>query len=99
MFVSSAAADFVYTPLFTVVHGSLLRASIENAGLDPDNLDDSRKKAMDFGSGGDSDKKAWRDIWSAGQGIGSLDEVLSTHQLVDRLELEFNETKARGARA
>ena len=99
MIVSSAAADIVYTPLFTGVHGSYMRASIENAGLDPDNLDDSRKKAMDFGSGGDSDKKAWRDIWSAGQGIGSIDEVLSTHQLVDRLELEFNETKARVARA
>ena len=54
---------------------------------------------MDFGSGGDSDKKAWRDIWSAGQGSGSIDEGLSTHQLVDRLELEFNETKARVARA
>jgi nitronate monooxygenase len=99
MIVSSAAADIVYTPLFTGVHGSYMRASIENAGLDPDNLDDSRRKAMDFGSGGDSDKKAWRDIWSAGQGVGSIDEVLSTHELVDRIELEFNETKARIARA
>ena len=99
MIVSSAAADIVYTPLFTGVHGSYMRASIENAGLDADNLDDSHSKAMDFGSGGDSDKKAWRDIWSAGQGVGSIDEVLSTHELVDRLELEFNETKARVARA
>lgn len=99
MIVSSAAADIVYTPMFTGVHGSYMRASIENAGLDPDNLDDSRGRAMDFGSGGDSDKKAWRDIWSAGQGVGSISDVLSTHELVERIELEFNETKARVARA
>jgi nitronate monooxygenase len=99
MIVSSAAADIVYTPLFTGVHGSYMRESIEKAGLDPDKLDDSSKKAMDFGSGGDSDKKAWRDIWSAGQGVGGIEDVLSTHELVDRIELEFNETKARVARA
>ena len=95
MIVSSRAADTVYTRLFTGVHGSYLRASIENAGLDPDNLDDSRRKPMDFGSGGDSDKKAWRDIWSAGQGVGSITDVPSTSELVDRLEAEYIETRAR----
>ena len=53
----------------------------------------------DVTGGGDSDKKAWRDIWSAGQGVGGVDEVLSTHALVDRIELEFNETRASVARA
>ena len=99
MVVSSTASDIVYTPLFTGVHGSYMRDSIENAGLDPDKLDDSKRKAMDFGSGGDSDKKAWRDIWSAGQGVGSIEEVLTTHELVDRIELEYDETRARLARS
>ena len=76
-----------------------MRDSISNAGLDPDRLDDSQAKAMDFGSGGDSDKKAWRDIWSAGQGVGSIEDILTTHDLVDRIELEYDETRARIARA
>ena len=99
MVVSSTAADIVYTPLFTGVHGSYMRESIENAGLDPDKLDESQNKAMDFGSGGDSDKKAWRDIWSAGQGVGSIEDILTTHELVDRIELEYDETRARLARS
>ena len=95
MIVSSRAADIVYTPLFTGVHGSYLRASIENAGLDPDELDSSSKKPMDFGSGGDSDKKAWRDIWSAGQGVGSIEDVPSTRKLVDHIEAEYIDSQTR----
>ena len=95
MIVASEAADIVYTPLFTGVHGSYLRGSITNAGLDPDQLPDIQASAMNFASGGDSDAKAWRDIWGAGQGVGSVDDIPDTHSLVMRIEAEYNETRAR----
>ena len=95
MIVSSKASDIVYTPVFTGVHGSYLRGSIENAGLDPDNLPDVDKSAMDFASSAKSDAKAWRDIWGAGQGVGNIDDVLSTHNLVLRIEAEYRSTCAR----
>ncbi|MCC6482500.1 MAG: nitronate monooxygenase, partial [Sphingomonadaceae bacterium] len=69
--VDSTAADIVYSNLFTGVHGNYLRASIEKAGLDPDNLPESDPSAMDFGSGGNTEAKAWKDVWGCGQGIGS----------------------------
>ena len=95
MIVSSAAADIVYTSLFTGVHGSYLRGSIENAGLDPDNLPGADKSAMDFASASKSDAKAWRDIWGAGQGVGNIDEILPTRDLVLRIEAEYEEARAR----
>src|SRR6056297_860355 len=76
MVAGSGASDIVYTNLFTGVHGNYLRGSIEAAGLDPDALPDSDPSAMDFGSGGDSDAKAWKDIWGAGQGIGAVDDIV-----------------------
>ena len=57
--------------------------------LDPDNLPEADKSKMNFGSGGSSKAKAWRDIWSAGQGIGAIQQILSTAQLVDQLHSEF----------
>src|SRR5690606_35026761 len=67
MIVDSAASDIVYSSLFTGVHGNYLRPSITAAGLDPDNLAEAGAAAMDFGSGGGMEKKAWRDIWGCGQ--------------------------------
>ncbi len=95
MIVSSKAADIVYTPVFTGVHGSYLKGSIENAGLDPDNLPDVDKSAMDFASSAKADAKAWRDIWGAGQGVGSIDDILPTHELVLRIEAEYRDARAR----
>jgi len=95
MIVASQAADIVYTPLFTGVHGSYLKGSIENAGLDPEDFPDTQASAMNFGSGGDSDAKAWRDIWSAGQGVGSVDDIPDARSLVMRIEAEYNETRTR----
>jgi nitronate monooxygenase len=92
MIVSSASADIVYTPLFTGVYGSYLRGSIVNAGLDPEQLDSANMKQMNFGSGGNTRAKAWRDIWGAGQGVGSIDEVASVHEVVMRIEREYHET-------
>ncbi len=91
MIVSSRSADIVYTSLFTGVHGSYLRGSIENAGLDPDNLPDSGKDAMNFASGGSSKAKAWRDIWGAGQGVGSMHDIPNARELILRLEEEYRQ--------
>lgn len=89
------AKDILYTNLFTGVHGNYLRPSIERAGLDPDNLPQSDPSAMDFGSGGNTDAKAWKDIWGCGQGIGAVKSVTSTQELVDRLVREYGEARQR----
>ncbi len=87
--VDNAASDIVYTNLFTGVHGNYLRPSIEAAGLDPDNLPQSDPSAMNFGSGGNQDKKAWKDIWGCGQGIGAVKSVGSTADVVTRMQAEY----------
>jgi len=92
--VEGQAADIVYSDLFTGVHGNYLRASIAASGLDPDNLPKGDLKTMNFGSGGNQDKKAWRDIWGSGQGIGAVGVVESVADRVDRLEAEYRAAKA-----
>ncbi len=87
--VDSAAADIVYSSLFTGVHGNYLRGSIVSAGLDPDNLPDGDVTKMNFGSGGDTKAKAWKDIWGSGQGVGAIDSVMSVADLVARFEGEY----------
>jgi nitronate monooxygenase len=87
--VDGAAADIVYTNLFTGVHGNYLRSSITNAGLDPDNLPVSDPSKMNFGGGASA--KAWKDIWGCGQGIGSVREVVGAGALVERLVREYDE--------
>jgi nitronate monooxygenase len=91
--VDSHAADIVYSDLFTGVKGNYLRGSIEQAGLDPDNLPEGDYKTMNFGSGGNQDKKAWKDIWGAGQGVGAVEKVESIADRVDRLETEYRAAK------
>ncbi|MBL8677594.1 MAG: nitronate monooxygenase [Myxococcales bacterium] len=91
--VSATATDIVYTNLFTGVHGNYLKQSIVNAGLDPDNLPQSDPSKMNFGSGGSSAAKAWRDIWGCGQGIGVLDDVPTTQALVSRWTAEYEAAK------
>ena len=93
--VEAKAADIVYTNLFTGVHGNYLKSSIVGAGLDPDNLPESDPSKMDFGSGGGSKAKAWRDIWGCGQGIGQVDAVVPTAELVGRLVREYEAAKQR----
>lgn len=93
--VAGGAEDIVYTNLFTGVHGNYLRQSIVNAGLDPDNLPESDPTKMNFGSGGNTGAKAWRDIWGCGQGIGAVHEVAPAADLVARLAAEYAEAKAR----
>ena len=91
----SRADDIVYTNLFTGVHGNYLRGSIAAAGLDPDALPVSDPSAMNFGSGGSESKKAWRDIWGSGQGIGSVRDVGSVADMVERLTGEYVAAKER----
>ena len=85
--------DIVYSNLFTGVHGNYLAPSIRAAGMDPDNLPESDPSKMNFG--GDAAKKAWKDIWGCGQGIGAIDAVTSTAELVARLRSEYEAARAR----
>jgi nitronate monooxygenase len=94
MLVDSSASDIVYSNLFTGVHGNYLRGSIVRAGLDPDNLALSDPSKMDFASMTDS-KKAWRDIWGCGQGIGAVDAVVPAADLIARLKREYQAARER----
>ncbi|MDE2014540.1 MAG: nitronate monooxygenase [Alphaproteobacteria bacterium] len=91
---AAGGGDIVYTNLFTGVHGNYLRSSIAAAGLDPDNLPQSDKSKMNFGSGGNMKQKAWRDIWGAGQGVGQIHDAPTVEELVSRLEAEYRAARA-----
>lgn len=93
--VEAKASDIVYSDLFTGVHGNYLRQSIVKAGMDPDNLPQGDISTMNFGSGGNTEAKAWKDIWGSGQGIGAVKQVQSVAEMVDRLESEYRSAKAR----
>ena len=92
MIVESASHDIVYSNLFTGVHGNYLKGSILNAGLDPENLAVSDPTKMSFG--GDA-KKAWKDIWGSGQGIGAIKQIVPARELVARLQREYDAARAR----
>ena len=89
--VEGTSDDIVYSSLFTGVHGNYLKASIRAAGLDPDNLPQSDPSQMSFGSG----RKAWKDIWGSGQGIGAVKQVMGAAELVARLKWEYEEARIR----
>ena len=88
MIVDSAAADIVYSNYFSGVHGNYLKPSIRNAGFDPENLPQADPSKMNFANS-DGKVKAWRDIWSAGQGVGAVKAVVSVAELVARLKREY----------
>jgi nitronate monooxygenase len=89
MLEESAANDIVYSSLFTGVHGNYLKPSIDKAGLDSNNLPEADKSSMNFGSGGNTDAKAWKDIWGSGQGIGGIVDSPPVQELVDRIKAEY----------
>ncbi|MBV8248246.1 MAG: nitronate monooxygenase, partial [Comamonas sp.] len=91
--VESSSDDIIYSNLFTGVHGNYLAPSIRAAGLDPENLPESDPSKMNFAGGGA--QKAWKDIWGCGQGIGAIDKVQPTAELVDRLKREYAEVRTR----
>lgn len=91
MVVDSAAADIVYTPLFTGVPGNYLRASIARAGLDPDDLPLPQKGSANFGTGR---VKPWKDVWGAGQGVGQIADILPAGEIIARLGREYRAARA-----
>jgi nitronate monooxygenase len=90
MIVESRAADILYTPHFTGVHGNYLKPSIAAQGLDPDSLPPADKSRMNYGS---SSVRAWRDIWSAGQGVGTIDDAPPAAEVIARLKAEYAEAR------
>ena len=94
MIVASSSDDIVYSSLFTGVLGNYLKGSIRNAGLDPDALPESDPSKMSFA--GDA-KKAWKDIWGCGQGIGAIKAVVPAAELVARLAREYAAARAKFA--
>jgi nitronate monooxygenase len=93
--VAGGAADIVNSDLFTGIHGNYLRASIVNAGLDPEALAAGNVDTMKFGSEGGSKAKAWRDIWGSGQGIGIVDRIRPAGQFIDVLASQYDAAKTR----
>ena len=94
MIADSKAADIVYSNYFTGIHGNYLKGSILASGMDPENLPVADPSKMDFEKA-TTGAKAWKDIWGAGQGVGSVKEVVPVAQLVDRLEQEYIAARQR----
>jgi nitronate monooxygenase len=95
MIVESAASDVVYSSLFTGVKGNYLGGSIKKAGMDPANLPQGRKEDMDFAKATDSDAKAWKDIWGAGQGVGNIHDIPPARDVVLRMDQEYRDALVR----
>ncbi len=93
MICDSNSGDIVYTPLFSGVHGSYLAGSIRNAGLDPANLPVNDEPGLYRNR--EDRPKTWKEIWGAGQGVGSIDDIPSVAVLVDRLEKEYLDARHR----
>jgi nitronate monooxygenase len=94
MLIDSGAEDIVYTSLFSGVNGNYLRGSVAHAGLDPDHLPEADKTKMNFGTGGNTAVKAWRDIWSAGQSVSGIHGVEAVDALIARMEREYAAARA-----
>ena len=92
MIVDSAAKDVLYTPFFTGIPGNYLTPSIINAGLDPENLKKEEMVGTNFGS---TRVKPWKDIWGAGQGVGTIDSIESTAQIVATMQEEYAQARQR----
>ncbi len=92
--IESSGEEIVYSNLFTGVHGNYLKRSIAAAGLDPDDLPVADKSKMNFGSGGNTKAKAWRDIWGAGQGVGQIFDAPPAAEIVARLKAEYDAARA-----
>jgi nitronate monooxygenase len=93
--IKAAAADIVYTDLFSGVNGNYLKHSVLAAGFDPLNLPRSDPKKMNFGSASGAEKKVWRDIWSAGQGVGQIDRLMPVAEVVATLAAEYTAARRR----
>jgi nitronate monooxygenase len=88
MVVASCSADIVCSDAFTGVKANWLRQSIVNHGLDPDRLPGGE---IDFSR---QDLKRWRDLWSAGQGVGAVDRICPLAEVVAQLEREYHTARS-----
>jgi nitronate monooxygenase len=95
MLIDSRGEDIVYTSLFSGVAGNYLRGSVERAGLDPDKLPEADKTKMNFGTGGNTGLKAWRDIWSAGQSVSGIHDIETVEALVGGMAGEYEAARSR----
>jgi nitronate monooxygenase len=95
MLVEARAEDIVYTSLFSGIPGNYLRASIARTGMDPDRLPAADKTTMNFGTGGNTDLKAWKDIWSAGQSVSGIHDIETVQAVVERMADEYAAARAR----
>jgi nitronate monooxygenase len=91
MMLESTAADVVYTPFFTGIRANYLRQSVVRAGLDPDRLDAPRGAPGGVFNPDEQKVKAWKDIWSAGHGVGAIHDIPTVAQLVARLTDEYRD--------
>ena len=89
MVTSSRASDILYTPNISGVPANFLKPSIRAAGLDPDNLPQAH--ALDLSS----EAKAWKTIWSAGHGVGSIDDCPTIAELCDTLIADYRDAMTR----
>jgi nitronate monooxygenase len=94
MVVDSGPEDIVYTSLFSGVSANFLRDSVKRTGLDPDNLPTADKAKMSFAEGS-HEFKAWRDVWSAGQSVGGVNDVSAVSVLVERMAAEYEAARSR----
>lgn len=85
MLLDSKASDILYTPQISGVPANFLRPSIVAAGLDPDNLPSHGDMQVE------SEAKAWKNFWSAGHGVGSIDDIPSVRNLCTRLTREHRD--------
>lgn len=92
MIVESSAKDILYTPFFTGIPGNYLIPSIVASGLNPESLTEEEKLATNFGS---TRVKPWKDIWGAGQGVGSIDAVESAADIVKNMKREYDAARQR----
>jgi nitronate monooxygenase len=95
MLVDSHAEDIVYTSLFSGIPGNYLRGSVVQTGMDPDKLPQADKTTMNFGSGGNTELKAWKDIWSAGQSVSGILDVEAVDALVERMAGEYDAARVQ----
>ncbi|MFO1108121.1 MAG: nitronate monooxygenase [Bradyrhizobium sp.] len=89
MLIESQASDLIYTDVFSGLHANMLRPSIREFGLDPDNL--PARNALNISKELNPEVRAWRDVWSAGQGVGSIHDVPTVAELVNRMRAEYEE--------
>lgn len=93
MVIESRVEDIIYTDAFSGVNANYLIPSIKQVGLDPEKL--QRKEKIDFSELGNPNIRAWKDVWSAGQGVGAITQVQSLAEIVAELKQQYEAAKEK----